>query len=170
MTALLIETARDLMAQQADELRRGKGEKLSRRLLRALVWNQDTLAGIMLSLWKWVRETLEEEGFEGRDLAKHCQLLLDGIDGSLLGYERFLSWSEEYGLTPETVGLPDLAAKLPALREARAELAEILDLATRPPRSVDEAMLNESKAAFERGEFVTLDDEYLARQQAGQDF
>jgi hypothetical protein len=170
MTALLIEPARDWMARQAEELRRRERERLSRQWLRDVAWNEDVIAGIMLSIWKRVRETLEEEGFEGRELTKYCQLLLEGIDGSLSRYERFLEWAEEAGLTPEAVGLPDLEAKLPALREARPKVAELFDLATRPPRPIDEAILNESKGAISRGEFVTLDDEYLARLRAGQDF
>ena len=170
MTALMIEPARDWMARQAEESRRRKGEKLGRQVLRALVWNEDVLAGIVLAIWKWVHETLEEEGFEGRELARHCQLLLDGIDGSLARYEQFTADAEEAGLTPEAAGLRDLEAKLPALREARPKVAEILNLATRPPRPVDEAMLNESKDAFARGEFGVLDDEYLARLRTGQDF
>lgn len=169
MTALLIETARNLTERQAEELRRRKGEKLRRQVLRELVWTEDALAGVILSAWKWVRETLEEEGFEGREWAGKCRVLLDGIDGILPAYERFLAWAEEAGLTPEAAGLSDLEAKLPALREARPKVAEILALATRPPRPLDEAKLNESKEAFDRGEFVTVDDEYLARLRAGQE-
>lgn len=170
MTALLIETARDLTARQAEELRRWKGERLNRQVLRVFVWNEDVLAGITSAIWKWVRETLEEEGFEGRELTEYCQLLLEGIDGSLSRYEQLLTWAAEAGLTPEAIGLSDLEVKLPALREARPKVVEILNLATRPPRPVDEAMLNKSKGAFERGEFVTINDEFLARLREGQDF
>ncbi len=171
MTALLTETTRDLMTRLREELkRREEGERLSQKVLRALVWNADTLAGIILSAWTWVRETLEEEGFEGRELAGYCQVLLDGIDGTLSGYERLLARAGESGLTPQEAGLRDLEAKLPALREARPKVAEALGLATRPARPVEEAMLADSKAAFERGEFVNVDDEYLARLRAGGEF
>lgn len=170
MTALLIEPARNWMARQAEELRRWEGERLNRQVRRALVWNEDVIAGIILAIWKWVRETLEEEGFEGRELTEYCQLLLEGIDGSLSRYEQFLAWVEEAGLTPEAIGLSDLEAKLPALREARPKVVELLELASRPSRAVDEAVLRKSKGALERGEFVTINDEYLARLRAGQDF
>jgi hypothetical protein len=63
-----------------------------------------------------------------------------------------------------------LEVKLPALREARPHVAAALDLATRPARPVDESKLAESRAALDRGEFVTLDDEYLARLRAGEEF
>jgi len=171
MTELLIETARDLTARQAEELRRQKKVgRLKWQVLRGLVRNEDVLAGVILAAWKWVRETLEEEGFEGRDLAGKCRVLLDGIDGSLSRYKQFVADAEEAELTPEAAGLSDLEAKLPALREARPKVAETLELATRPPRPIDETRLNESKGAFQRGEFVTLEDEYLARLRAGQDF
>ena len=97
-------------------------------------------------------------------------MLLEGIDWILLAYERYPPQAEESGLTAEAAGLPDLEGKLPALREARPKVAEILDLASRPPRPVEEAMLAESKGVFDRGEFVTLDDEYLARLRADEDF
>lgn len=170
MTALLIETTRDLATRQAEELKRRRGEKLRRQVLRKLSLNENVLAEITLSIWKWIRETLEEEGFEGRELAGYCQLLLDGIDGRLSGCELLLAKADEAGLTPKAAGLADLEAKLPALREARPKVAGILELATRAPRPIDEAMLKKSKQAVEHGEFVTLNDEYLARLRAGQDF
>ncbi len=170
MTTLLIETARDLTARQAEELRRRKGEKLRRPVVRDLVWNENVIARVILSLWKWVRETREEEGFEGRELAGKCRVLLDGIDGSVARYEQFVADAEQAGLTPEAVGLSDLEAKLPALREARPKVVEILNLATRPPLPVDEAILNKSRDALDRGEFVTINAEYLARLRAGRDF
>ena len=163
MTALLTETARDLTARLDEELRRRHGEKLKRKVLRNLVRSADALSGLILSAWTWVRETLEGEGFEGRELARYCQVLLDGIDGSLKGYEQLLAMAEESGLTAEAAGLQDMEAKLPALRGARPKVAEALDLASRPPRPVADATLAESTAAIERGEFVTMDDEYLAR-------
>src|SRR6266851_5171732 len=163
MTALLSKTIHDLKTPLDEGLRRPKGDKLARQLLRDLVWNADALAGVTLSAWTWVRGTLEEEGFEGRELVGHCRVLLDGIDGSLTGYERLLEWAEEAGLTPEAAGLRDLEAKLPALREARPKIAAALELATRPGRHVDEAMLAASRTAAERGEFVQVDDDYLAR-------
>ena len=156
MTALLTQTAHDLTTRLGEELRLRKGEKLKRRVLLNLVRSADALAGIILSAWTWVRETLEGEGFEGGELAGYCQVLLDGIDGELAGYERLLAFAEEDGLTPEAAGLRELEAKLPALREARPKVAEVLALATRPPRPVDEARLAESGAALERGEFVTV--------------
>jgi hypothetical protein len=170
MTALLIEPARGLTAALGEELRRHKGEQLSRQALRDLVRVADTLAGVLLSAWASVRERLAAEGFEGRDLAQMCQILLDGIDDSLAGFEQLVEMAKESGLTPEAAGLPDLEARLPALREARPRVAEVLGVATRPPRPVDEARLAGARAALERGEFVTADDEYLARLRAGGDF
>jgi hypothetical protein len=170
MTALLNETTRDLTTRLGEELRRREGERLRRPVLRHLVRSADALAGITLSAWTWVRETLEGEGFEGCEMARHCRVLLDGIDGGLAGYERLLALAEASGLSPEAAGLHDLEAKLPALREARPTVAGALGLATRPPRPVDEALLTESRAALERGEFVTVDDAYLARLRAGGDF
>ncbi len=168
--ALLTETAHDLTARLDAELSRREGERLRRQMLRNLVCSADALAGITLSGWMWVRETLEREGFEGRELARHCQVLRDGIDGVLAGYERLLALAGASGLTAEDAGLHDLEGKLPALREARSKVAEALGLATRPPRPVEEAKLVESRAALERGEFVTINDEYLARLRAGEDF
>jgi hypothetical protein len=170
MTALLTETARELTTRLGEELRRRKGEKLKKRVLRNLVRSADALAGITLSAWTWARETLEGEGFEGGELAGYCRVLLDAIDGGLAGHDRLLAMAEEDGLTPEAAGFRELEAKLPALREARPKVAEALALATRPAGSVDEAKLAESGAALERGEFVTVDDEYLARLRAGEDF
>jgi hypothetical protein len=171
MTTLLAETARDLTAQLDAELKqRRQGEKLNQQLLRQLTWNADTLAGITLSLWKWVCNALEGEGFEGRELAQYCRLLLEGIDTSLAGHERLVAMAEASGLPPESTGFLDLEAKLPALREARPKVAAMMDFATRTPRPVDEATLAASKGAVERGEFVTLDDEYLARLRAGEEF
>jgi hypothetical protein len=170
MTALLTETAREVTTRLGEELERRKGEKLKRRVLRNLVRSADALAGITLSAWAWVRETLESEGFEGGELAGHCRVLLDAIDGGLAGYDRLLAMAEEDGLTPESAGLLELEAKLPALRDARPAVAEVFALATRPRRPVDEAKLAESRTALERGEFVTADDEYLARLRAGEDF
>jgi hypothetical protein len=170
MTRLLTETARDLTTRLSEELRRPNGEKLKRQALRDLAGGADALAGIILSAWTWVRETLEGEGFEGRELALHCRVLLDGIDESLAGYERLLGLAEASGLTPEAAGLRDLGAKLPALRDARPKVAGALGLATRPSRPVDETRLAESQAAMDRGEFFTIDDENLARPRAGEDF
>jgi hypothetical protein len=170
MTALLTETAHDLTRRLGEELRRRDGERLRRQVLRDLVRSADALAGIILSAWAWVCETLEGEGFEGGELALKCRVLLEGIDGSLAGYEQLLAMADASGLTPEAAGLKDLEAKLPALREALPKVAEALALATRPARPVDEALLAESRAALERGEFVTVDEEYLARLRAGGDF
>jgi hypothetical protein len=170
MTALLTETTRYLTSQLGEELRRREGEKLKRQLLRNLVRSADALAEITLSAWMWVRETLEEEGFEGEELTRHCLVLLDGIDGSRAGYVRLVALVDASNLTPEAAGLRDLEAKVEALREVRPKVAAALELAARPRRPVDEAVLAESRAALDRGEFVTLDDAYLARLRAGEDF
>jgi hypothetical protein len=97
-------------------------------------------------------------------------VLLEGIDGTLAGYERLLALAEEAGLTPEAAGLKKLEDKLAALREARPKVVETLGLATRPARPINAATLAQSRAALERGEFVTVDEEYLARLRAGEDF
>jgi hypothetical protein len=163
MTALLTEMTRDLTARLGEELALREGAKLKRQVLRSLVGATDVLARITLSAWKWVCETMEGEGFEGMELARHCKVLLDGLDGSLTGYERLLVLTEASGLTPEAAGLRDLEANLPALREARPKVAGVLNLASRPPRPADETALADSRAALDRGEFVTIDEEYLAR-------
>jgi hypothetical protein len=170
MTALLTETTRDLTSRLGEELKRRRGEKLKRQVLRNLVWSADALAGITVSAWTWVRETLEREGFEGRELAGYCQVLLDAIDGGLAGYEQLVALAESSGLTPDAAGLQDLEAKLPTLRDARPKIAEALRLATLPPRPVDAATLAKSTTALERGEFVTMDDEYLAQVRASGNF
>src|SRR5258708_4001631 len=108
MTALLTETTRHLTSRLDEGLKRQKGEKLKRQVLRTLVWNADALAGFTLSSWTWVRETLAGEGFQGRELAAYCQVLLDGIDGSLAGYDQLLVLAQASGLTPEAAGLRDL--------------------------------------------------------------
>jgi hypothetical protein len=169
MTALLLETTRDLTTRLSVELRRREGEKLKRQAVRDLVGSAAALAGLTLSAWTRVREALEEEGFEGRELIRHCQLLLGGIDGTLSGYKRLVALAEESGLTPEAAGLPDLEAKLAALRESRPRVVAVLRLAARLPRPVDEAVLAESRAAIERGESIPLDD-YLARLRATEGF
>src|SRR5262245_15332864 len=115
MTALLTETTRDLTKrlheelnqQAAERLRQQKGERLRRQMLRQVVWGADALAGIILSACKWIWETLERDGFEGRELANYCGVLLEGIDESLTGYERLLALTEAADLTREAVGLPD---------------------------------------------------------------
>jgi hypothetical protein len=170
MTALLTETIRDLTTRLDEALMRWQGEKLTRRELRNLVGSTDVLAGIILSTWKWLRDTLEEEGFEGRELKRRCQLMLYGIDWILAAHERFLARAAASGLTAEAAGLRDLEAKLPALREARPNVDATLSVASRPPRSVEKTVLADSKAALERGEFITVDDDYLARLRAGEDF
>jgi hypothetical protein len=170
MTTLLLEPTRDWITRLNDELKRWEGERLQRQALREIVWRANVIAWITLDAWRWVRETLESEGIEGRKLAGHCQVLLEGIDISLAGYERLLEWAEADGLTPEAAGLRELEARLPALREARPKVAEALALATRPPRPVDEKALAESQAALDHGKFVTADEDYLARLRAGEDF
>jgi hypothetical protein len=170
MTALLIETTRDLTTRLGEELKRRECERLMRRVLRHLVKSADIIAEITLGAWAWVNETLEAEGFEGGVLAGHCEVLLRGIDMSLAGYEQLLAQANESGLTPEDAGLDHLASKLPALREARPKVAAALALASRPPRPVDEGKLADSRGALDRGECVNVDDAYLARLQAGEDF
>jgi hypothetical protein len=163
MTMLWAETPRDMMTRLSEELRREeskrqKGERLKPQVLRKLAWNADALAGITLAAWEWVRQTLAEKGFEGRELAGHCRLLLEGIDLELAWYEQLLAWAEESSLTPEAAGLRGLEAKLPDLREARPKVAEILELATRPPQPIDEIpglspeRVKEALEALERGE------------------
>jgi hypothetical protein len=49
-------------------------------------------------------------------------------------------------------------------------VAEALALATRALPPIDEKALAESDAALQRGDFVTIDDDDLARLRAGQDF
>lgn len=163
MTAILTETARTLTTQLGEELKLRQGQKSRRRVVRELVRIDDTLTVIILSAWAWVRETLEGEGFEGRELAGHCRVLLDGIDQCLGGYEQLLALAEESDLTPEAAGLPGLEASLRALREARPKVAEVLDRATRPLPPIDEVKLAEARAALDRGEFATIDDDYLSR-------
>jgi hypothetical protein len=169
MTALLLETSHDLAARLNEELRRQQGQKLSRREVRCLVRSTEVLAETTLSAWGWVRETLEEEGFEGRELARHGRMLLEGIDESLALHEQLLALALASSLAVEDAGLPNLEAKLSALREARPKVAAVLALATQPARPVDAATLAGAKAALERGEFVTLDDDYLARLRGGED-
>src|SRR5438876_10958076 len=104
MTALLIETTRELTSRLRDESNRDKDEKPKRKMLRMLARTEASLAEMTLSAWTWVCETLEGDGFEGRELAGHCQVVLDGIDGSLAGYERLRALADESGLTPEAAG------------------------------------------------------------------
>src|SRR5262249_9001814 len=111
----------------------------------------------------------EGEGFEASELTRHCQILLDGIDGSLAGYERLVELARASGLTPETAGLRDLEAKLPALRVARPDVARALDLALPPRGPIHASVIAQSQAALDRGEFVNIDDDYLARLRAGED-
>jgi hypothetical protein len=170
MTTLPLEPARDWITWLKDALERREGERLQRQALRELVWRADVIAYVVLGAWGWVREALENEGIEARKLAGQCQVLLEGIDMSLAGHERLLEWAEADGLTPDAAGLRELEAKLPALREARPKVAEALALATRPPRPVDEKALAESQAALDHGKFVTVDEDYLARLRAGEDF
>lgn len=170
MTALLMQTTRHLTTLLDEELKRQEGQKLTGPALRHFARGIDALAEITLSAWAWVRETLEDEGFEGRQLAGHCRALTDGIDGCLSGYERLLALTAASGLKAEDAGLPALEAKLPALREARPKVAEALTVATRPPRPIDEKRLAEGIAASKRGECIVLDDEYIARLRAGGNF
>ena len=170
MSALLIDITHAFTTRLGEELTPQEGERLTRKVLRGIAGDTDVLAGISLRAWTWVRETLEGEGFEGRELTRHCKVLDEGIKGCLVGYERLQKQAEESGLTAEAAGLRDLEAKLPALREARDAIGQALRLAAQPSRPVDDKALADSAAALERGEFVTLDDQYLARLRAGADF
>src|SRR5438034_11412642 len=115
MTALLMDITQTFTTRLGEELTRQEGERLTRKVLRGLAGDTDALAGIALRAWKWVRETLEGEGFEGRELTRHCKVLHEGIKGCLGGYEHLLKQAEESGLTAEAAGLRELEAKLPAL-------------------------------------------------------
>jgi hypothetical protein len=170
MTALLIETTHDLTARLDVELRQQQGERLRRQVVRSLAWSADALAGIVLSAWASVREALEGEGIEGRELARYCRVVLEGIDGGLAAHEGLLTQAKAAGLTPEDAGLLGLEGRLPALREARPQVEAALALATRPARPVDEAMLSRSRAAHGGEGPVTVDDEYFARLRAGEGF
>ena len=169
MTMLLMETARDLTTRLDHELRRPNGEKPKRQALRNLARSADALAGLILSAWVWVSETLEEEGFEGRELAQHCQVLVNGIDECLFAHQKILEGTTVCGLTPISAGLDDLEGKLPALREVRSNVTRILALATRPPRPIDESMLAEARRAIERGELIKVDEQLLSRLETGED-
>ena len=166
MPALLTETTSNLTSRLDEELRLNRGEKLSRQVLCNLVKSADILAGLALSAWAWVRETLEREGFEGRELAATCKVLVDGIDGGIEAHKQLLALAKSSGHSPETVGLKDLEAKLPALQAARPKVVEVHDLATRGNRPDDLTLLAETSAAMEKGQFVTMDDEYLNRVRA----
>src|ERR1051326_789826 len=99
MTTLLLEPTHDWITRLNDELKRWKGERLQRQVLREIVWSADVIAWVTLSAWKWGRETLESDGIEGRKLAEYCQVLLEGIDMSLAGHERLMQMAESAGLT-----------------------------------------------------------------------
>jgi hypothetical protein len=86
MTALLTDTIRDLAARLSRELQLRKNEVLKEQELRHLASTAEILAGATLSTWAWVRETLEGKGFEGRELAGHCEAVLAGIDQSLTAH------------------------------------------------------------------------------------
>lgn len=175
MTMLLAENTPAMVTQFEDdlkleELRRRRGEKLQRQAVRTLVQSANVLAGVVLEGWTRVSEMLEKKGFEASELARNCQVLLDGLEGTLSGHERLLALVKDSGLTSEATGLGELEAKLPALRAARPKLTEALAIATRPARPINEKALAESRDALGQGEFVTIDDEYLARLRAGADF
>ncbi|HBI42745.1 MAG TPA: hypothetical protein DDY78_07795 [Planctomycetales bacterium] len=167
MTAILTETTRHLTTQLGEELKRPQGNWQRRPALRQFVRSTDMLAEITLSTWAWICETLEDGGFEGREFAGYCRVLLEAIDGALSGYERLLALAAEAKLTAEAAGLPDLDVKLIALREVRPRIAEAFSFATQPPRPIDEKRLAESIAALERGEMIDCDDEFIDRFVAG---
>src|SRR5262245_52937542 len=130
MTALLVETTHDLTARLGERLR--QSATLRPGAVRDLARGADALAGLVLSAWAWACETLEGEGFEGADLARHCRVLLEGIDEALAAHAGLLALAGPSGLTPEAAGLQGLESKLPALREARPKVEAALALATRP--------------------------------------
>lgn len=168
MTARLTETVEDSLERLIEEEKRCVGEKATRHALRSLASNADILAKMILKAWKWLQETLEAEGFEGRQLADRCRVLVEAMDWILLAHERFLAQAKAAGLTAEDAGLQDPEAKLPALREALPKVAALLGLASRSPHPVEEARLVESKNAVARGAFINIDDEFLARLRAGE--
>jgi hypothetical protein len=170
MIAILTETTRHLTTQLGEELKRPQGNWQRRPALRQFVRSTDMLAEITLSTWAWICETLEDGGFEGREFAGYCRVLLEAIDGALSGYERLLALAAEAKLTAAAAGLHELEAKFPALREARPRIAEAYSLATQPPSPIDEKRLAESIAELERGEFIDLDDEFIDRLRAGDNF
>src|SRR4051812_45315557 len=87
-TALLPELARDLAARLTQELDRRQGQKLGRAAFRDLARSVGVLADVVLSAHAWVRETLEEEGFEGRALAECSRAILEGADAALGAFDR----------------------------------------------------------------------------------
>jgi hypothetical protein len=170
MTTLLVDTARDLATRLGNELKLRRGEKVFQLKLRELVEASDALIGIILTCCAGLRETLEREGCEGRRLAKYSKGLLEVTDSALAEGDETLGLANNVGVDSTEAGLPQLSSKLAALRESRPYLADVVAMATRPPRPIDEARMAESDAALERGEFVNVDDEYLRRLHAGEDY
>jgi 2-phospho-L-lactate guanylyltransferase (CobY/MobA/RfbA family) len=158
MTAILTEATRDLTTRLSEALGQQKKEKLARRMLRNLVRAEDALVTITLSAWNSVCEAVEAEGFEARELAAQCKVLLDGINLSLGAYEKFLEIAEASEISPKEAGLEEVKARLPLLKEVQPKIASLLEFATRPPKPLDEARLNKAREDFECGRFVTLND------------
>jgi hypothetical protein len=161
-----METTRGLTVRLGEELRLKRGESLRRQVLCNLVKSADILAELTLSAWAWVSETLEREGFEGQELTEYCQILLGGIDATLKSHQLLRAKAQSLGISNEIAGLHGLEAKLPSLENIRPKIAEVLGLASPPHRSVDESKLAESTAAIEKGQFVSLDNDYLDRLKA----
>jgi hypothetical protein len=158
MTAILTEATHDLTARLSEALGQLKKEKLARRMLRNLVRADGALANITLSAWNSVCEALEAEGFEGRELAAQCKVLLDGVNLSLGAYEKLLEIAEASEISPQEAGLEEVKARIPLLEEVQPKIALLLELATRPAQPIDEARLNKSLEDFECGKFITLND------------
>jgi 2-phospho-L-lactate guanylyltransferase (CobY/MobA/RfbA family) len=158
MTAILTEATHDLTARLSEALGQQKKEKLARRMLRNLVRAEDALVTITLSAWNSVCEAVEAEGFEARELAAQCKVLVDGINLSLGAYEKFLEIAEASEISPKEAGLEEVKARLPLLKEVQPKIASLLEFATRPPKPLDEARLSKAQEDFECGRFVTLND------------
>lgn len=158
MTAILTEATQDLTARLSQALGQQKKEKLARRMLRNLVRAEDALVAITVSAWNSVCEALEAEGFEGRELAAQCQVLLDGINVSLGAYDKLRDIATASEISPIEAGLVELESKIPLLKEVQTKIASLLELATRPPKPLDETRLKKSLEDFECGRFVTLND------------
>jgi 2-phospho-L-lactate guanylyltransferase (CobY/MobA/RfbA family) len=158
MTAILTEATHDLTARLSEALGQQKKEKLARRMLRNLVRAEDALANITLSAWNSVCEAVEAEGFEGRELAAQCQILLDAINVSLGAYHKLHDIAAASEISPDEAGLVELESKIPLLKEVQPKIASLLQFTTRPPKPLDEVRLNKAREDFECGRFVTLND------------
>jgi hypothetical protein len=156
MTAILTEATQDLTARLSEALGQQKQDKLARRILRNLVRAEEALVNITLSAWNSVCEALEAEGFEGRELAAQCQVLLDGIIVALGACDKLRESAAASGISLGEAGLVELESRITLLREIQPKIASLLELATRPPKPLDEARLDKARQDFEAGRFITL--------------